>query len=245
MPIRAAYHLPLLVITAVLQVYLCNPAQATEGQQYLIAPQDLSTAISQLSEQADLEINYPAALVQGLKSPGLNGDYTGQDALNRLLKGTGLRAKVAPNHAYTLEKAAVPLIKVNSVDDGKTQQQPELEGSEGQVMPKVTVEADSAYDPEYYADPYNKDYVIPNATAGTKTDTPIMETPLNVQVISKQVLKDQQVITLDQVLKNVSGVTTANQGFTGGGDGGIGTGQSLFLRGIQTNAFFRDGFRLQ
>jgi iron complex outermembrane receptor protein len=35
-----------------------------------------------------------------------------------------------------------------------------------------------------------------------------METPLNVQVITKQVLKDQQVIRLDQALSNISGVTT-------------------------------------
>ena len=57
-------------------------------------------------------------------------------------------------------------------------------------------------------DPYNSDYVQPDATTGTKTDTPIMETPLNVQVITKQVLKDQQVIRLDQALSNISGVTT-------------------------------------
>jgi copper chaperone CopZ len=53
----------------------------------------------------------------------------------------------------------------------------------------------------------NPDYVQPDAT-GTKIDTPVMETPLNVKVIIKQVLKDQQVINLDQALKNVSGVTS-------------------------------------
>ena len=69
----------------------------------------------------------------------------------------------------------------------------------------MTVVGERGYDD---TDPYNPDYVQPDATTGTKTDTPIMETPLNVQVITKQVLKDQQVIRLDQALKNVSGVTT-------------------------------------
>ena len=93
------------------------------------------------------------------------------------------------------------------------------------------------------SDPYNEDYVLPNATSGTKTDTPIMETPLNVQVISKQVMKDQQVITLSDSLKNVSGITTANGGLSGGTDGGI--EQTIFLRGFASDTYFRDGFRLQ
>ncbi len=109
------------------------------------------------------------------------------------------------------------------------------------TLEKVTVEADSAYDPEYYADPYNKDYVLPNATAGTKTDTPIMETPLNVQVISKQVLKDQQVIRLSDSLKNVSGVLS-----NGNSNNALNFGaQSLTLRGFVSETFFRNGFRLQ
>jgi iron complex outermembrane receptor protein len=87
-------------------------------------------------------------------------------------------------------------------------------------------------------------YVVPNATSGTKTDTPIMETPLNVQVIANQVMKDQQVIALGQALKNVSGVTVNSTG----DPSLIGTGglnQFLFLRGFASETFFRNGFRLQ
>ncbi|NOU44489.1 MAG: TonB-dependent siderophore receptor, partial [Methyloglobulus sp.] len=126
--------------------------------------------------------------------------------------------------------------------DTLPQQQTSDNGSDI-TLEKVTVEAESAYDPEYYADPYNKDYVLPNATVGTKTDTPIMETPLNVQVISKQVLKDRQVIRLADSLKNVSGVTTT----TNSGSVGIfgGTDQPIYLRGFESQTFMRNGFRLQ
>ena len=74
-------------------------------------------------------------------------------------------------------------------------------------------------------DPYNPDYVLPNATAGTKTDTPIMETPLNVQVVSKQVLKDQQVISLADALQNVSGVVVSSQMASNGSYGNAGGSQ--------------------
>ncbi|NOU21774.1 MAG: TonB-dependent siderophore receptor, partial [Methyloglobulus sp.] len=148
---------------------------------------------------------------------------------NTLLKGSNLNYRMVGNNTVVIEhkptaQPAEP--KPNSSEVGGDT-----------TLPKVTVEADSAYDPEYYADPYNKDYVLPNATVGTKTDTPIMETPLNVQSISKQVLKDQQVISLDKALRNVSGVTTlsANTPLNGG---------SPTLRGFATNTLFRNGFRI-
>ena len=81
-------------------------------------------------------------------------------------------------------------------------------------------------------------YVASRATAGTKTDTPIMETPVNVQVITQQVMKDQQVIVLDQALKNVSGVTTDASNFRQGN-------QAIVLRGFASSTYFRNGFRLQ
>ncbi|MCX5727449.1 MAG: TonB-dependent siderophore receptor [Nitrospirae bacterium] len=91
-------------------------------------------------------------------------------------------------------------------------------------------------------------YVVPNATSGTKTNTPIMETPLNVQVVTQQVLRDQQVINLSDALKNVSGVTTTSAGTSSAAGASAfqgGTGQSIFLRGFQSETFFRNGFRLQ
>jgi iron complex outermembrane receptor protein len=65
-------------------------------------------------------------------------------------------------------------------------------------------------------------------------------TPASVQVVPQQVLKDQQVISLDQALNNVSGVVTGS---------GLAAGNglpyaSVFLRGYLTDTIFRDGTRL-
>jgi iron complex outermembrane recepter protein len=230
-------------------VVMAAPVQ-TQGLAELelnIPRQSLQTAISQLSENADLEISYPANLVKGLTSPALNGRYTAKEALGKLLAGTGLALRVAANNEYTIVRVPdsegkadglnmLPVVQVTADKPSDTDTET--------TLPKVTVEADAEYDPEYYTDPYNKDYVIPNATSGTKTDTPIMETPLNVQVISKQVLKDQQVINLGQALKNVSGVTTSTTGANGNSFAG-GNTQAITLRGFPSQTFFRNGFRLQ
>ena len=78
------------------------------------------------------------------------------------------------------------------------------------------------------------------SVTATKTDAPPMDTPLNIQVVTQQTLQDQAVISLDQALRNVSGVTV-------GAGGGADNGQpysSIFLRGFSTDAHFRNGVRL-
>ena len=89
-------------------------------------------------------------------------------------------------------------------------------------------------------DPYNKSYVLEKATTGTKTNTPVMDTPLNVQVVSQQVLQDQQATTLATALQNVSGVTVTDGAFNLGCCGSSG----ILLRGFLTNTYYRDGFRV-
>lgn len=85
------------------------------------------------------------------------------------------------------------------------------------------------------ATPTQEDYAVPNASMGTKTDTPIMQTPLNVQVIPEQVLVDQNATTLEQALKNVSGVySLSKQGWQ----------EVHTLRGFVSSTIFRNGFRI-
>lgn len=50
-------------------------------------------------------------------------------------------------------------------------------------------------------------YVVPNVTTATRTDTPIMDIPQSVQVIPQQVIRDQGAINVREALRNISGVT--------------------------------------
>ncbi|MBY0579622.1 MAG: TonB-dependent siderophore receptor [Burkholderiales bacterium] len=78
-------------------------------------------------------------------------------------------------------------------------------------------------------------YVVKEAATATKTDTPLMETPVNVQVVPEQILKEQQATTLDQALTNVSGVVSNSWSY---GE------ESITMRGFQTSTVFVDGFRI-
>ncbi|MBE9118006.1 TonB-dependent siderophore receptor [Lusitaniella coriacea LEGE 07157] len=84
-------------------------------------------------------------------------------------------------------------------------------------------------------------YLVPNATAGTRTDTPIIDTPQSIQVVPQRVLEDQQIIRVDEALRNVSGIS--------GRFGTFGTGENIAIRGFTSNGFdsgpiVRNGFRV-
>ncbi|WP_202423952.1 TonB-dependent siderophore receptor [Duganella lactea] len=49
-------------------------------------------------------------------------------------------------------------------------------------------------------------YAVPSATAATRTDTPLIEVPQSVQVLTRSLIEDQDRRTLGEALVNVSGV---------------------------------------
>ncbi len=184
-------------LTALL-ILLTSHAQAGETViAFDIPAQNLPAALKQLANQSHLQMLYDGPTVQGKHSVALKGRYTSQQALQKMLGGTGLQYVYTAQNTVAVKAAPVkkPLPPVSQKTDHSTT-----------TLAPMTVTAKYESDP---TDPFNTTYLQQDATSGTKTDTPIMETPLNVQVITQQVLRDQQVIRLDQALKNVSGVTTA------------------------------------
>ena len=80
-----------------------------------------------------------------------------------------------------------------------------------------------------------KGYEATESSEATRTDTPIRDIPQAVYVIPQQVLQDEQVVRLADAVRNVSGVTIAE-------DAG-GRQERVTLRGFVTDTTFQDGFR--
>jgi catecholate siderophore receptor len=78
-------------------------------------------------------------------------------------------------------------------------------------------------------------YVALNSVTATKTDTPLIDVPQSVNVITRQQLDDQAAYSLSDVLRYVPGVTIGQ---------GEGNRDQITLRGQNTTAdFFLDGVR--
>ncbi|MEH2276703.1 MAG: TonB-dependent siderophore receptor [Nostoc sp.] len=85
-------------------------------------------------------------------------------------------------------------------------------------------------------------YRVPNASVGTRTDTPLRDIPQSIEVVPQEVLRDQNVTYLEDALKNVTGVTPVSSPV------GFGDGSQFTIRGFQTTnrsggSFLRNGFR--
>ncbi len=78
-------------------------------------------------------------------------------------------------------------------------------------------------------------YTATESNEATRTDTPIREIPQAVYVVPQQLLRDQQVVRLADAVRNVSGVTIAE-------DAG-GRQERVTIRGFVTDTTFQDGFR--
>ncbi|QKQ73073.1 TonB-dependent siderophore receptor [Nostoc sp. TCL240-02] len=77
-------------------------------------------------------------------------------------------------------------------------------------------------------------YSAPEASTGTRTDTPLRDIPQSIQVIPQQVIKDQGITRISDAVRNVSGATIQSGYGNLIGD--------VNLRGFVSNSVLRDGF---
>ena len=93
-----------------------------------------------------------------------------------------------------------------------------------QTLPEVKVTATQ-----------EKYYSATTATAATKTEKAILETPMAVQVVPSEVIEDRQITSIQEAVKNVSGVQSPTSLFY---DSyllrGFSTGANTFVNGLKT-----------
>ncbi|MBW7900092.1 MAG: TonB-dependent siderophore receptor [Rhodocyclaceae bacterium] len=189
-------------------------AQAAATRQYAIPAGNLTDVLKRFGIESGLLLSFSTDLTAGRQSPGLNGTYTTAAALRELLKQTGLEA-VPQGGGYLLRRAPTPV------------------GGEAQLAP-VTVTAvaqqESAWGPV-------KGYAAKRSATGTKTDTPILETPQSISIVGTEEIKTRAVQNLSEAFHYVSGVTTS-EGFQN-------DNEMYIIRGFsahsQVGSIYRDG----
>lgn len=159
-------------------------AQDTAIQSFSIPSQPLSSALLALAEQTELEILFDARVAEDHTSPPLQGGFTPEQALRRLLAGSGLTYSFTDDKTVTIARAA--------------------DGFDTPVLSPITVEgqAVSAYGPV-------QGYKASRSATATKTDSRILDIPASVQVVPREVIEDQDANRLIDALENVSSVHSA------------------------------------
>lgn len=168
--------------------------QATEIQQ---PAQPLDKALVQLAARTGLLIGVDATLVRDRQAPALNGRYTAQAALRTLLEGSGLEAVQAADGSWVLRKATAE-------QGAHAAPRPASAASALEpTLPVVRVKAAAVR--ESATGPVDGLSARRSAT-GTKTDTPLSETPQSVTVITRDQIAATGATSLDQALAYAAGV---------------------------------------
>lgn len=103
-----ANHAVLLAGAALLAIVTTEAACAQDrgAQTYDIAEQDLKYALGTVARQAGLELVVRSEAIQGKRAVALHGNYTPREAIERLLRGSGLRAEIRDGTIFVSEIAA-------------------------------------------------------------------------------------------------------------------------------------------
>ncbi len=210
--IRTCFIKGVFILTFCHAVPALSEEDKAKKIQFDMPSSDLASALNSYAEKTGMELSYPASMVVDAKSKPLKGSYGVQQGLNELLRGTGLAYRLTGENSVTLEKMAVAEPK-----------------SSTPTLKAMTVVGEAVQDPN---DPYSKDYAVTNTRTATKTDTPIFDTPVSVQVVPRAVMDDQKTTRLKDALENVSGVRAQPS---------LGYGNGFIIRGFRNGRVYRNG----
>ncbi|KAB8061879.1 TonB-dependent siderophore receptor [Janthinobacterium sp. FT14W] len=208
--------LPLSLAAALLAVPampVMAAAAADAPRSFRIAAAPLGQALRQFAGQAGILLSAEGGLTQGKRSGGLNGTLSIPQGLQQLLAGTGLAAVQLPDGSYIVRLAPPP---VRADLDGV--------GAGLQVLAPVTVQGSG-----------DDGYRRLGSSAASRNDTALHDTPQAVSVVSRELIRDQDMRTLADAMRYMPGVGTA---------AGEGNRDTAVMRGnSSTSDFYLDGMR--
>ncbi|PMW95522.1 TonB-dependent siderophore receptor [Pseudomonas sp. FW215-R2] len=177
-----------------------GPAQldAVTVRAYNIAPGPLGVTLSSFAVDAGIALSFQPSITEGLVSPGLSGSYSVQEAVTRLLEGSGLEMVARSDGTWTLVVRRVTLSDTT------------IEGTDrrSDSLPSVLPGGQAAR----------------GGRLGMLGNRDAMDTPFSVSSYTSTLIKDQQAVTVGDLLERDSSVRSTGQA------GGI--VDSFFIRGF-------------
>lgn len=186
-----------------------NLLNANLEKNFAIPAGSLDQVLNQFALDAGLEFSSDAALTNGKTSMGLQGSYSVQQGLQKILVGTGLQ--------YRVNNGMVNLVAASTAK-----------------LSTVKVSADSIQESAYGS---VVGYVAKRSATGTKTDTPLIETPQSITVIGADQIETLRAQSISDAIAYSVGAFKAPYTER--------TSDEVMLRGFSIPATFRDGARYQ
>ena len=222
----AGWVLAGLVAGAPMGPAMAQPRAEAAATAFAIPPGPMGPALTRFGEVSGVRVLALSQELEGRRSPGVSGRMGAEEALRRLLAGTGLGYRFSGAGSVTITVLPAPAAGAAAAD--------------GNAIPVPTVEVRGSAARGWSPAP---GLVAEATNTGTKTDTPLIETPQSISVVTRDQMDRQAVQTVSEALRFVPGVVT-------GTAGGQTRYDSVFLRGFggfaNDSAFvsYLDGLKL-
>ena len=203
------------ICTTVVGLCLADNVHASIKQPTNIPAQPLAPALQSLAKERNFQIVYVSEEVGSRRTAGVVGEYTPEEALEQLLKGTGLTYKYLDDNTITIVSppTAPPPQAPRNVGPNSQQQQ-----ARGDSVQLDSVASDVDGSPA----PLQLEEVVVTAQ---KRSERLIDVPLSVSVLSSTALANLGATQLRDYANTVPGLTFTSTG----------VGQStLSLRGVTT-----------
>ncbi|MFT0531974.1 TonB-dependent siderophore receptor [Castellaniella hirudinis] len=177
--------------------------------------QALDQALNALAARTGMQVVFPTALAEARRAPALQGDYSVPQALDRLLRGSGLEARMTGPNRYTIVR------------------QGEAAAGDAQVLQPVVVRG--------VLNPVTEgsgSYAAQASNTSTRLNLSIRETPQSVSVITRQRMDDQGMTQLADVVDNTPGLVMPASGNRGSDT------SPVYARGFRVENYQIDGVNL-
>lgn len=148
----------------------------------------------------------------------------------------GAVANSAGEYQLNNIEPGVYTLKTSFVGLETQEQQVEVKANETTLVPEIVLKENAQTLKEVVVSSAGKNYNKTTPSAALRLDAPLIEIPQNIQVVTNDVLKDQQIISMsDGLIRNVSGAVRSEHW------GDLYT--NITARGSQVQAF-RNGFNV-
>lgn len=193
------------------------PAQASISPQerdglalnYQIPAGAMGAALNAFADKSGLHVLYDSHITERMRTRGLSGVYSVRDGLDLLLSGTGLSYRLSENGRAVSIMLAQAGVRMNDANPRGAEELPPIDVGSSDAAVRNSQGTGLSQGKGDRITGYN----AVRASSTLKTDTPLLKTPIAVEVVTRQTMDDQQAISVnDALLSNVSGVT---QGISG------------------------------
>lgn len=225
MPLVPAMH---IAVSVALSIGLAGNVYAettASAIRYAIPAGSLAEVLNRFAQQSGIAIAFNADHLRGLASPGLYGPYGIEEGFGILLRASGFTAgKTANGYVLRAAPAATAL--------------PSARGQENEAtLPTVRVRGTVVHET---ATEHVEGYVAKQGTTGTKTDTPTIEAPQSISIVTSDFIEASGALRLRDALAYTPGVNVSPWGSDSRFDWTI-------IRGFdaQTPGYYLDGLPLR